>query len=72
MYGYKPTGTRKRDESGLFHPLPWKILCLKVKKLSGGKLCKGRLIVFLHGYMTGEMEKPLVMEEPLSHNILTL
>jgi hypothetical protein len=28
---------------------------------SGGKLCKGRLTVFLCGFMTGETEKPLVV-----------
>jgi hypothetical protein len=41
MHGYKLTDTRKRDENGLFHPLPCKILCSKGKKFSGGKLCKG-------------------------------
>jgi hypothetical protein len=63
MPGYKPTDTGKRDEIGLFDPLPCKILCSKGKIFSGGKLCKGRLTVYLCGFMTGEMEKRLVIEE---------
>jgi hypothetical protein len=34
---------------------------LKCERCSGGKLCKERLIVFLCGFMTEEIEKPLVI-----------
>lgn len=60
--GYEPENIANGDETGLFfRALPNKSLCLKGEKCSGGKLCKERLTVFLCGFMSGEMEKPLVI-----------
>jgi hypothetical protein len=60
--GYEPENLVDGDETGLFfHALLNKSLCLKGEKCLGGKLCKERSTVFLCGFMSGEMEKPLVM-----------
>ncbi|KAJ4433108.1 hypothetical protein ANN_15365 [Periplaneta americana] len=60
--GYESKNTANGDETGLFfQTVPSKTLCLKGEKCSGGKFCKERLTVFLCGFMTGEMEKPLVI-----------
>jgi hypothetical protein len=65
--GYEPENKGNGDESGLFFcELPNKSLCLKGKKCSGGKLCKERSTAFLCGFMSGEMEKPLVMGKAAS------
>jgi hypothetical protein len=62
MDGYEPKDIANGDETGLFlHALPSKTLCLKGERCSGGKLCKERLTVFFCGFMTGEIEKPLVI-----------
>lgn len=60
--GYKHENIVNGDETGLFfHALPSKSLCLIGEKCSGGKLCKERLTVFLCSFMSGKMEKPLVI-----------
>jgi hypothetical protein len=60
--GYEPENIANGDETRLlFRVLPNESLCLKGEKCSGGKLCKERLTVFLCGFMSGEMEKPLVI-----------
>ena len=62
IQGYGPENIANGDETGLFfRALPNKSLCLKGEKCSGGKLCKERLTVFLCGFISGEMEKPLVI-----------
>jgi hypothetical protein len=62
MDGYEPKDIANCDETGLlFQALPNKTLCLKGEKCSGGKLKQKRLTIFLCGFMTGEMEKPLVI-----------
>jgi hypothetical protein len=62
MDGCEPKDIPNCDETGLlFQALPNKTLCLEGEKCSGGKLSKQRLIIFLCGFMTGEMEKPLVI-----------
>ena len=62
IQGYEPENIAKGDETGLFfRALPNKLLCLKGEKCSGGKLCKERLTIFLCGFMSGEMEKPLLI-----------
>ena len=62
IQGYGPENIANGDETGLcFNALPNKSLCLKGEKCSGGKLCKDRLTVFLCGFISGEMEKPLVI-----------
>jgi len=62
IQGYGPEKIANSDETGLFfRALPNKSLCLKGEKCSGGKLCKERLTVFLCGFISGEMEKPLVI-----------
>ena len=62
IQGYEPENTANGDETGLlFRALPNKLLCLKGEKCSGGKLRKERLTVFLRGFMSGEMEEPLVI-----------
>ena len=59
---YEPENTANGDETGLFFSaLPNKSLCLKGEICSGRKLCKERLTVFLCGFMSGEMEKTLVI-----------
>ena len=64
IQGYGTGNIANGDETGLFfHALPNKSLCLKGEKCSGGKLCKERLTVFLYGFMSGEMEKPLVIDK---------
>jgi hypothetical protein len=61
MDRYEPKDIANGDETGLFfRALPSKTLCLKGERCSGVKLCKERLTVFLCGFMTGEIEKPLV------------
>jgi hypothetical protein len=60
--GYEPENIANGDETGLFfRTLLNKLLCLKGEKRSGGKLCKERSTVFVCGFMSGEMEKPLVI-----------
>ena len=62
IQGYEPENIANGDETGLFfHALPNKSLCLKGEKCSGGKLCKEGLTVFIYGFMSGEMEKTLVI-----------
>ena len=62
IQGYEPENIANGDETGLFFcVLPNKSLCLKGEKCLGGKLCKERLTLFLYGFMSGEMEKPLVV-----------
>ena len=62
IQGYGPENIANGDETGLFfRALPNKSLCLKGKKCSGGKLSKERLTVFLCGFISSEMEKPLVI-----------
>ena len=62
IQGYDPENIANGDETGLFfRALPTKSLCLKGEKCSGGKLCKERLTVFLCGFMSGEVEKLLVI-----------
>lgn len=60
--GYEPENITNSDETGLFFcALLKKSLCVKGEKCSGGKLCKKRLTVFLCGFVSGEMEKALVI-----------
>jgi len=62
IQGYEPENIANGDATGLFFcTLPNKSLCLKGEKCSVGKLCKARLTLFLCGFMSGEMEKPLVI-----------
>jgi hypothetical protein len=62
IQGYEFENIVNGDKTGLFfHALPNKSLCLKGEKCLGGKLCKEKLTVFLCGFMSGEMEKPLVI-----------
>jgi hypothetical protein len=50
MDGYTLTDNANEKEIGLIHSLPCKTLCLKRKNISGAKLCKGRLTVYLSGF----------------------
>jgi hypothetical protein len=61
MDGYKPKDIANGDETDYFFVHYQTKLCLKGERCSGGKLCKERLTVFFHGFMTGEIEKPLVI-----------
>jgi hypothetical protein len=71
MDGYEPKDIANCDETGLFfQALPNKTLCLKVEKCSGGKLSEQRLTIFLCGFMTGEMENPLLLEVMRDHVVL--
>ncbi|XP_023717333.1 tigger transposable element-derived protein 6-like [Cryptotermes secundus] len=60
--GYEPENTANGDGTGqFFRALPNKSPCLKGENFSGGKLRRERLAVSLFGFMSGEMEKPLVI-----------
>ena len=62
IHGYGPENIANGDETGLFfRALPNKSLYLKGKKCSGGKMCKERLTVFLCGFISSEIEKPLLI-----------
>jgi hypothetical protein len=62
MEVYEPENLANGGETGLFfRSLPNKSLRLKDEKCLGGKLCGERLAVFMCGFMSGEMEKPLVI-----------
>ena len=62
IQGYGPENIANGDETGLFfRALPNKSLYLKGKKCSGGKMCKERLTVFLCGFISSEIEKPLLI-----------
>jgi len=62
IQGYEPENIANSDETGLFfRTLLNKSLCLYGEKCSGGKLCKERLTVFVRVFMSGEMQKPLVI-----------
>ena len=61
IQGYEPENIANGNETGLFfRALPNKSLCLKGEKCSGGKLQR-KNDCFLRGFMSGEMEKPLVI-----------
>jgi hypothetical protein len=61
--GYCPENILNADETGLFfRALPDKTLCFKGKSCACGKVAKERLTVLLCASMSGEREKPLVIQ----------
>jgi hypothetical protein len=69
---YKPENTANGNETGLFlHVLPKKSPCPKGEKFLGGKLQR-KIDCFLYGFMSDEMEKPVLIRAskammPLKH-----